>query len=185
MIVRLEPPGSNAVRWRAKSHSADPFHSMNATTDTAAAGREILRQFDRVTHRCADPQSDHQRHAQRHGRPDPERRRVGHSSMCRSRTIDATVPTRRPTPRAGRLALVHVRAASAIAFGGRRPKDVAAQAALRERFFAGMSDAEARADDHQSLRTSDGSSTHFSRDWSLAHPCGGSMRGSTFRRYWS
>ena len=40
------------------------------------------------------------------------------------------------------LALVHVRIASAIAFGGQRPKDVAAQAALRERFFAGMSDAE-------------------------------------------
>lgn len=40
------------------------------------------------------------------------------------------------------LALYHVRAAVAETFGGFRPKDVVAQAALVERFFAGVPEAE-------------------------------------------
>ena len=39
-------------------------------------------------------------------------------------------------------ALYQVRMASAAVFGGFRPKDEVSQAALRERFFAGMTDAE-------------------------------------------
>jgi hypothetical protein len=62
----------------------------------------------------------------------------------------ASTPVRRLGPISVRtispLALYQVRAASAEVFGGFRPKDVEAQAALRSRFFADVGDAELQPD---------------------------------------
>ena len=35
----MDPPGSSAVRWRARSNNADPFHSAKATTSTPPTSR--------------------------------------------------------------------------------------------------------------------------------------------------
>ena len=35
----MDPPGSSAVRWRARSNNADPFHSAKATRSTPPTSR--------------------------------------------------------------------------------------------------------------------------------------------------